>query len=693
MRKHRWWFLVPLWPAVAGAQSAGAIAGRVSNAASGDPVAAEVTLDGVRRVRADERGAYRFDDVAPGRRMLRVRYPGFTPRELPADVKATAVTTIDAALDQAIVPLGAVVVTAARREQTLADAVVETELIGTTELKRSGASDVAAAITDRAGIQLDGGVPAGAGAQIRGFDSRRVLVLLDGQPMTGRLNGNFDLSRLPLGAVERIEVVKGPQSTLYGSDAIGGVINIITRRPPTQNAVTGALQSTVGSVGRREYSGEAGWRRGEWSAVASAGHRGIDLAPGVPGDAGTLARRWDGLTTLRWEPDSAHRFEAGALLVGEQQRYRTGQLFHFGDNTQLGSHLTAVTPLAGGRLTSTLSASLFRHLSRASTLGSPASDSGAKDHQTLAQGSLLYSRLAGAGVLDAGLDLRQEQIVADRVAAAVNHLRSVEPFAQYTTTLGGVQWSPGVRATSSDRWGLFVAPRIAALLRPRPTLALRMAAGRGFRAPDFKELYFDFVNASAGYASARELDLKPESSTSVSLGAEWDGSRLYLHTTAFVSTTELHRVSRAGCRGHVHVRQHRQGQTRGIETEAGIFVQRWRLDASGAWMHAQDNTTGCCCWPSRVDRSTHRGWSDSWRDNGVAHHCLDGSHVRSIARRPVERPSVRRSYRRGSRARSWAEWKRRQGHQPVRPAAGVAWPGFTGRQFFVGLAWRSTGAP
>ncbi len=68
------------------------------------------------------------------------------------------------------------------------------------------------------------------GIQLQGFSSEYVLILLDGQPMTGRLAGNFDLSRISVGDVERIEVIKGAASSLYGSEALGGVINIITRQ-------------------------------------------------------------------------------------------------------------------------------------------------------------------------------------------------------------------------------------------------------------------------------------------------------------------------------------------------------------------------------------------------------------------------------------------------------------------------------
>src|SRR5690606_37747334 len=111
----------------------------------------------------------------------------------------------------------------------LADVPVPTEVVSAEEIRRSGASDVAAVLVERTGIQLQGGHPAGSGLMLQGLGSERVLVLVDGQPFIGRLSGQIDLSRLPAAVIERIEVVKGPQSTLYGSEAMVGVVNVITR--------------------------------------------------------------------------------------------------------------------------------------------------------------------------------------------------------------------------------------------------------------------------------------------------------------------------------------------------------------------------------------------------------------------------------------------------------------------------------
>ena len=91
---------------------------------------------------------------------------------------------------------------------------------------------------------------------LQGIGSERVLVLLDGQPLAGRISGVFDISRIPVTMIDRVEVVRGPQSTLYGTDAMGGVVNIITRTAPkTDGPLYGVgLLGTLGTQARTDGS-------------------------------------------------------------------------------------------------------------------------------------------------------------------------------------------------------------------------------------------------------------------------------------------------------------------------------------------------------------------------------------------------------------------------------------------------------
>jgi outer membrane receptor for ferrienterochelin and colicins len=334
--------LVAFAPALAGAQSTLIVEATTGSAAR--PVAgAEVIIDSGATPAGVTDDAGRWTGaVAAGACRVRLRAIGFRPRDTLVVVDGPGLT-VRLSMPEAIVPLGEIVVTAARREQRLADAVVETEVITSSELRR-GPSDLASVLTQHVGVQPDGGVPAGTGVQLRGFGARRVLVLVDGQPVVGRVNGTLDLARIPVASIERIEIVKGPQSTLYGSDAIGGVINLISKPAPASGA-TGGISTTTGSHGRAELFADGGFRRGSFSTAMDAGYQNVDLASGISDDAATYSRRGNGALRARWDVDSSKYVDVNALTVIERQRYRTGQLFHFGDNVQtafrLGAHREA----------------------------------------------------------------------------------------------------------------------------------------------------------------------------------------------------------------------------------------------------------------------------------------------------------------------------------------------------------------
>jgi outer membrane receptor for ferrienterochelin and colicins len=600
-----------------------------------------------------------------------------------------AEATIELRLDTAMIALDAVVVTAARREQRLADATVETELISRADIERSGASDLGAVLVERAGVEVDGGTPAGAGVQIRGFDSRRVLVLLDGQPLTGRVAGHFDVSRLPASMVERIEIVKGPQSTLYGSEALGGVVNVITRRADA-GGVRGEVSATGGTNGRRDVSAGIGVRRGSLGVTGEGSYRGIDLAPGVANERDTYARRSHGSGSVRWAASPFTTIEASALAIIEDQRYRSGQLFQFADNAQYGARLSSTLVRGAHRFAPTLWISRFEHLSRSSTLDTPASDSGANDLQQLEELELAYTGEWSVITVDAGIEARRERIDAERVRAPTSTLSSFEPFVQATYRLGALSLVPGVRVTRSDRWGTFTAPRLAAMWRASPEWAVRASVGRGYRAPDFKELYLDFVNSAAGYAVRGNPDLEPESSTSYSLGTEWTAGRWFARATAFAnayrSFIETGEQDLSGTFTYANLDR---GQTGGAEADAGLALGDGRVDLGYTYVWSRDerSDTPLLGTPRHAARGS------------VTLPLLAGVRATASARFTGTTPIQRGVDGEISRERtSWTRVDLRLSRAvrhdvTVTLAAdnlfdrelGTDWPGFTGRQVFVGL--------
>ena len=586
-----------------------ALRGVVLDGRSGVPLdGAELVISGPTAVtvRSDAQGTWRALALLPGRYRITSRRIGYAARESRIELRAGDDVERRIALVAMPISLDQVVVTAARREQALKDVAVTTEVVTRREIEQTGASDLASVLTEQLGIELQGGHPAGAGIMLQGLGSERVLVLLDGQPVAGRISGVFDLSRIPTSVIERVEVVKGPQSTLYGSEAMGGVVNIITRSP-LAHTLGASASLAAGTQGRLEATAGMIAGRGPWSSALNATRREIELAPGraaepTPGrvsEEGALAERTDAAAKLVWSPDSANSVEASILALDERQRWLSERYFHFADNTQVSGRLTSTMQRGRHHFVPTLYASVFDHLSRTSTEPKPiAGDEGDRQLQRIFEAELLYNTQLGSArthALDLGIELRRDDIRAANVPGGLTASNTVEPFAQLELRASAFSVVPGVRMSWSEQWGRHVTPRLAMRYQATDAVTFRASAGSGFRAPDFKELYMSFSNNSAGYVVKGNPDLRPESSRNVTTGLEWAGDHVYLRGQLFQNEfrdfIETRTVSEPDAAPVYQYANVDDGWTRGAELESGLSLGRIRAEAGYSRLATRDRAT------------------------------------------------------------------------------------------------------
>lgn len=141
------------------------------------------------------------------------------------------------------------VVTAAATEQNLKDAPASISVVTQQDLQRRPVNNLKDVLQDVPGVQLTNEGDNRKGVSIRGLDSSYTLILIDGKRVNSRnavfRHNDFDLNWIPVDAIERIEVVRGPMSSLYGSDALGGVVNIITKKVGQQWTGTLSADTTI----------------------------------------------------------------------------------------------------------------------------------------------------------------------------------------------------------------------------------------------------------------------------------------------------------------------------------------------------------------------------------------------------------------------------------------------------------------
>ncbi|MGH7464253.1 MAG: TonB-dependent receptor, partial [Longimicrobiales bacterium] len=673
------------------AQERATLRGRVLVAGAGDPVAgAEVRAAcHAARVLTSADGTWTLLLPAGPHEIIveHIAYAGANVRVSVADSAA-----LDVRLTPRPVSLGELVVTASRRLQQLKDVAVATEIVGREEIQRSGAADLAAVLVERTGVGAEGGHPVGAGIMLQGLGAERVLVLIDGQPFIGRISGGLDISRIPTAMIERVEVVKGPQSTLYGSEAMGGVVNIITRSP-AEGVREAGVSATGGSHDRLDISGTVLGGIGSVAYGVDGGRRTIELVPGHAGDAGTFATRWDGSARVHWQTAPSLALSAGAVLLDERQRWKSGVLYNFADNVQWGGRIGAVHTNGAHRFTPTLYATEFRHLARRSTLPRPVP--GPNDEtevQRLVEAELLYNHVTERLAIDAGIEARRESIHSDRVMGVDRALDGIEPFTQ--ATLSGDSWSvvPGVRASWSEQWGTHFTPRLAVMVRPVERLAVRASVGGGFRAPSFKELYMDFLNtgAGAGYRVQGNPELQPETSRNVSGGVEWTGDRIYsrmqLFYNRFDDFIETHEIPDGGEITLFSYGNIEDGETYGAELELGATWGGLRAEAGYGWLRALDRANG----ETLLGRPTHSARTSlayalpfGLRISAGGVYTGVTPTTRNDDGTPVTRPALTRFDLRAAQSLHGG-FELSVGVDNVLDAKLAGYPGYLGRQLYIG---------
>ena len=494
-----------------------------------------------------------------------------------------------------IVVLDPVVVTAERRPTPASDVTAPVLVLDRRDIARRGASDLTTILQDAPGVQLEAVVGSGAGLYLQGLGSQRVLVLLDGAPIAGRINGQFDLSRLSPTQIQRIEIVEGPQSTLYGSTALGGVVNVITRHDVLPRA---GLTTTAGSFGQRDVSGRLALPVGGFLASLAGGHRTVDAVPGAyPGTSGG-AGRWDWLGRASGTLGRA-QLDARLMATNEDQHYTiqpippaTSPDFIFNTNAQYDG-LARLTLGAEGRTDLRLHGSWFDHR----FVDSPTPDRGGApaswDRQRIADVELVRSGALGRHTWVAGAKLDREWLLSDRIKG---YSRSASTGALYASAdwalAGALHATTGIRLTESEIWGADVSPRVGASVRAANGLYLKAGVARGFRAPSFSEMYFDLLQAQYGYAVHGNPALKPEQSWNGTAEVGLARPRLHLFVQGFtnrlrgfIETALASDSSGIGIYTYQNIGRARTG---GVAAGAGATRGIATASASYTWLSTRD---------------------------------------------------------------------------------------------------------
>ena len=259
-----------LLAAAAGVSAQGTITGRVTGAPEGCPlVGAAVILDGTRGVTTGNDGRFLLERVPAGAHAVEARILGYAAKSEAVDVSDGVIVTVDFVLDEDFIDAEAVVVTANRGASRIADVPARVTLIGSSAIASRPAATVDEMLSTVPGLNVSrsfGIFSHKSSVTMRGLsgnEQARVLVMIDGVPVNKSDGGSVNWNLLDPAMVERIEVVKGPASSMYGSNSMGGAINVITRKPsgPLSGRITacyGTYNTLSGRISLEQKLNPAG---------------------------------------------------------------------------------------------------------------------------------------------------------------------------------------------------------------------------------------------------------------------------------------------------------------------------------------------------------------------------------------------------------------------------------------------------
>ncbi len=418
----------------------------------------------------------------------------------------------------------------------------QVEVITRSQIESTGYDSVGEVLREVPGILTRRGSETGtssgaAGEQIQGIGSRQSLVLVDGFPVVnarGIKSGNINLDRQSTARLEQIEVVKGAASALYGSDAIGGVVNLITRDP--KNPLEGSVTISGGSFGSLDTRGELGFKKDGFSGFVTAERRknnGFDLTPTTYDTTGAGFHYYSYFAKTKYE------FSPKFYLTGLAELRKGNSLGRSNGETGPQSEDVDDTTQSYG-LTANWSPNARTVVQARGYF--TRYDEYVK--QSLINGTRppdenLFQRF---GKVDASLSYvwGERQLIqfggewaTDRYRG-INRLRKDSGEQADTKVVWGqdkisvtnrATLTVGLRFDSHSIFGDAYSPKIGLNYRVSNRLNLRASWGRGFRAPDLGQLYYRFFNPTNLYQVIGNPNLSPEHSGSWQVGAEYGSTK------------------------------------------------------------------------------------------------------------------------------------------------------------------------
>lgn len=443
---------------------------------------------------------------------------------------ALAVATSAHSQDLAVYRGEEVVVTATRIPEKTSQVLQPVTVITAEDISESGQQTLVEVLQARGGVEItsNGGFGQTSGVFIRGANTGHTLVFVDGMRIGSATTGTTAFENIPLDQIERIEIVPGPLSSLYGSDAIGGVVQIFTKSGkyspgPSVSAGAGAYNTRTAAGGINSRFGDTDFSL-NFGAFETDGFSATKASIDPPG---TLFPQHnpdrDGYRNTNFSGKIAHHFspdhEAG--LTAFQSQGDTH--FDAGPTTDDVNHqtLSAYSFYSRNRLSGTWQSLVRLGSGRDNQVFTGAFPGSFRTDQNQFAWQNDF-KLSGGSVI-AGIEYLGQRITSDTAYTKTDrNIRSL--FAGYRGEYGNHGWQLNARQDDNSQFGNHTTGSLGYGYRVSPAVRVRASAGTGFKAPTFNDLYFP------GFSNP---NLRPERSRSKEVGLDLQSGSQRFSATLF----------------------------------------------------------------------------------------------------------------------------------------------------------------
>ncbi len=483
-----------------------------------------------------------IENAATSRSMIAVSFVGYH----------TLIDTINPGTDYqlllapAILNMEGVVVTGQYTPERSDKSLYKIRVIGSREIESQAAVNLQEVLSSQLNIKMNHDAALGTKMKLQGIGGENVKILVDGVPVIGRMNGDIDLSQISTSNIERIEMVEGPMSVNYGTNALAGVINLITR-DHVSDKVDLRLNTYAESVGQYNIDGSAGIYKGKNTFLVSGGRNFFD---GYSTNDTSRYQQWKpkeqlfgefkykrriGKTNLRF---STRYFDEYVLDKGTPQldadtaagyyfyKARDGHYY----TTRWDNSLSWTGIVGREKYIDLMAAYSLYERERKTTIKNLATlnqenSASPSDYDTTRFESWTFRGTLSRFRMDTvtfnyqvGFDINLENGDGQKIDGGSAQIQDYAIF-------GSVKYrpwqnftiQPGLRVAYNSKYDAPLTPSVNVLYQISERWTARTSYGRGFRAPSLKELYLDFVDLNHKIFGSDSLKAEHANSFQLSL--------------------------------------------------------------------------------------------------------------------------------------------------------------------------------